>query len=110
MRKLKTLISAVWMLGSATCMAAPFCVVATGSAPDCRFEDQTTCQQAAELQHGTCFVNSGLSMRLAQHQDSRYCLVTKTGAEQCDFPNMDACARAGKATGGTCFAQSRLAH
>jgi hypothetical protein len=109
-RKLKPLMSAIWMLGSATCIAAPFCVVTTSGAQDCSYSNETACTHAAAVQRGTCFVNTGLSLRSTNHQDSRYCLVLKGGVQQCSYPDMNACARAGLDTGGMCMESSRLEH
>jgi hypothetical protein len=104
-RKLKTLMTAIGMAGSAACLAGPFCVVGTGLGQNCRYYDEESCARAAVEQHGACVDRStGLAAGFNQH--SRYCLVG-AGDSKCYYYDAASCARAAQDHGGTCIQRRR---
>jgi hypothetical protein len=99
--KLKILMTAIGMLGSVACFAAPFCVVVLGFGQDCHYFDEPSCAQAAAAQHGACFVNTGLSLRSPAPNGARYCLALGA-TQQCNFRDQISCTMAARDSGGTC--------
>ena len=101
MRKLKTLMTAIGMAGSAACVAGPFCVVGTGLGPDCRYFDETSCARVAVERHGGC-IDKSTGVATGLSKESRYCLLGG-GETQCYYYDAASCAKAAQDHGGTCI-------
>jgi len=104
-RKLKTLMTAIGMTGSAACLAGPFCLVGTGLGQDCRYFDEATCARAAVQRHGGCIDKSSV-VAPEFNKHSHYCLVG-AGEPKCYYYDAASCAIASHDHGGTCLERSR---
>ncbi len=99
-RKLKTLMAAIGMAGSAACLAGPFCVV-SGLGQNCRYFDEESCARAAVAQRGAC-IDKSTPVAPGINQHSRYCLVG-VGENKCYYYDAASCAKAAQDQGGTCL-------
>jgi hypothetical protein len=104
-RTLRTLISAVGLVGSAACLAGPYCVVGTGLGADCKYYDEASCAQAAVERHGAC-IDRSTGFATGFSRNSRYCLVGG-GESKCTFYDAASCAKAALEHGGTCMQRPR---
>jgi len=104
-RKLKTLMSAIGLAGSAACVAGPFCVVGSGLGADCKYYDEASCARVAVERHAAC-IDRHTGVATGFNKDARYCLVGG-GESKCYYYDAASCARAAQDHGGTCLERHR---
>ena len=103
---------AIALLGSPAAVAAPwqgaYCMVGPGLAPNCRFEDESSCARAAVAADAGCVARNRLGTPLSvAPPHSGYCLVG-AGDTKCNYFDAASCAKAAQTDGGTCITRPKL--
>lgn len=94
---------AVGLFASATCIAAPFCVV-SAVGKQCYYYDEPSCEQAAAMQRGGCILNSN-ELAPAPSYGAPFCVVTSFGT-QCYYYDVPSCQQAAEMMRGRCVART----
>jgi hypothetical protein len=87
-------------------LAAPFCLVAQGIAPQCIYDNPTLCARDATRQGGACEANSGAALQV--QGSAQYCVAVAGGHSYCEFDDVNQCLRAAQHEHAACIAAPAL--
>jgi hypothetical protein len=95
-------VAAAISLGtSLSAMAAPFCLLITGTAPQCMYADGNECQADATKQNGECIPNPA-NYTVPSSRIGDFCMVLPIGITHCGYADGIACAADALKQHGVC--------
>ena len=98
----KTVIAAIAIISPSSALAAPFCLEAQGTPPECIYYDASECRTRAYEVRGLCIANPG-EMIITPGSTGRYCLVLSSRHAQCLYADRTSCENDAGPAGGVCM-------